>query len=237
MTQGWLFDFGNTRLKCAPLRRGGGAGDVHALAPDRFDDLPGGDVAYVASVAPEAARVALLQALEQRFHRIAIARTSATFDGLRIAYAHPHKLGVDRFLAMVGARESWPALIVGVGTALTLDLVDGNGLHRGGRIAPSPTLMRESLHARAAQLPPSGGAYAEFADDTEDALASGCEGAGIALIERSVREADGLLGVRPRVLVHGGGVEALLPRLAHVEHRASLVLDGLAHWAALEQPA
>jgi len=138
---------------------------------------------------------------------------------------------------MVGARESWPALIVGVGTALTLDLVDGNGLHRGGRIAPSPTLMRESLHARAAQLPPSGGAYAEFADDTEDALASGCEGAGIALIERSVREADALLGVRPRVLVHGGGAEALLARLAHVGHLASLVLDGLAHWAALEQHA
>jgi len=237
MTQAWLFDFGNTRLKCAPLRRGGGAGDVHALAPDDFGDLPQGDVAYLASVAPEASRVALVEALEQRFHRIAIARTTATFDGLRIAYAHPHKLGVDRFLAMVGARDAWPALIVGVGTALTLDLVDHEGRHRGGRIAPSPTLMREALHARAAQLPPSGGAYVEFAEDTEDALASGCEGAAVALIERSTHEAERMLGVRPRVLLHGGGADALRAFVPHVEAHPSLVLDGLAHWASLEQTA
>ncbi|UHQ20139.1 type III pantothenate kinase [Lysobacter sp. KIS68-7] len=237
MTQAWLFDFGNTRLKCAPLRRGGDAGDVHALAPHDFDDLPRGDVAYVASVAPEASRVALIEALEQRFRRIAIARTTASFDGLHIAYAHPHKLGVDRFLAMVGARNAWPALIVGVGTALTLDLVDHGGRHRGGRIAPSPTLMREALHARAAQLPPSGGAYAEFAEDTEDALASGCEGAAVALIERSTHEAERLLGVRPRVLLHGGGADALRAFVPHVELHPSLVLDGLARWATLEQPA
>jgi hypothetical protein len=40
MTQDWLFDFGNTRLKCAPLRADGTPGDVRALAPDAFDALP-----------------------------------------------------------------------------------------------------------------------------------------------------------------------------------------------------
>jgi type III pantothenate kinase len=68
-------------------------------------------------------------------------------------------------------------------------LVDGDGRHHGGRIAPSPTLMREMLHARATQLAPMGGTYAEFANDTEDALVSGCEGAALALIERSIVEA------------------------------------------------
>jgi type III pantothenate kinase len=237
MTRDWLFDFGNTRLKCAPLLGGGTAGDVRALSPDAFDDLPEGDVAYVASVAPEAARVALLDALTQRFDRIAIARTAPRFDALHIAYAHPHKLGVDRFLAMIGARDAWPALIVGVGTGLTIDCVDAEGGHRGGRIAPSPTLMREALHARAAQLPPAGGAYVEFADDTEDALASGCEGAAIALVDRSLREAEHLLGVRPRLLLHGGGAEALQHHLAHVDPRPSLVLDGLARWAIAERAA
>ena len=78
-----------------------------------------------------------------------------------------------------------PALVVAVGTALTIDLLDADGRHRGGRIAPSPALMREALHARATHLPVGGGTYAEFADDTEAALASGCEGAALALIERS----------------------------------------------------
>ena len=41
----------------------------------------------------------------------------------------------------------------------------------GGRIAASPTLMRQALYQRAAQLPAGGGRYREFADDPGDALA------------------------------------------------------------------
>ena len=57
MTQDWLFDFGNTRLKCAPLQADGAPGPVRALAPSEFDALPAGGVAHVASVASESARV------------------------------------------------------------------------------------------------------------------------------------------------------------------------------------
>lgn len=233
MTQDWLFDFGNTRLKCAPREGTAGVGAVRVLAPEALAELPAGGVAYVASVAPEAAHVRLLDALAARFVRIAVARTLPRFGRLRIAYPHPHKLGVDRFLAMAGAEDAWPALVVGVGTALTIDLVDDAGLHRGGRIAPSPTLMREALHARARHLAPSGGAYVEFADDTEDALASGCEGAARALVDRSVERATALLGTPPRVLLHGGGVEALG---IDGTSRPALVLEGLARWAGLELP-
>ena len=237
MTQDWLFDFGNTRLKCVPLGDDGAVGDVRALAPDAFDALPRGEVAFVASVAPEAARVALLDALAHRFRRIAIARTLPALHGLRIAYATPARLGVDRFLAMVGARDAYPALLVGVGTALTIDLVDADGMHLGGRIAPSPTLMREALSARAAQLAPVGGTYSEFASDTDDALASGCEGAAIALIERSHAHATQRLGRAPAMLLHGGGADALLDRLPQATRRTGLVLDGLARWAMLERAA
>ncbi|TZF80437.1 type III pantothenate kinase, partial [Cognatilysobacter lacus] len=156
----WLFDLGNTRLKCAPLVAGV-VGTVHALPHADFVDgldsvLPERfDVAFVASVASDGLRVALLDALVRRCSRIELARTQAHFDGLRIAYATPARLGVDRFLAMLGARRHvpGPVLVCGIGTALTLDLVDGDGHHLGGRIAPSPQLMREALHARAPQLP------------------------------------------------------------------------------------
>ena len=65
----WLFDLGNTRLKCAPLVDGR-VGEVFAL-PHRESDLAAAldatlpariDVAYVASVANEGLRVALLLA-------------------------------------------------------------------------------------------------------------------------------------------------------------------------------
>ncbi|UTA54257.1 type III pantothenate kinase [Lysobacter soli] len=243
----WLFDLGNTRLKCAPLRADGSIGDAIAL-PHREEDVAAAmaqhlpahiDVAYLASVAQPTLRVAVLDALASRCGRISVARTQPRFDELRIAYADPRKLGVDRFLALLGTRTRvrGPALVCGVGTALTIDLIDADGLHLGGRIAPSPTLMREALHARAPQLPEVGGAYEDFASDTEDALASGCEGAGVALIEHSIAAATSRLGAAPTVLLHGGGSEALARHLPNATEVATLVLEGLARWACVETAA
>lgn len=242
MNRRWLFDLGNTRLKFAPLLDGGVPGEVVAVAHDNGDfavevaqALPReGAVAYLASVASPAMTAVLRDALSARFGRIAVARTASAYAGLRIAYADPDKLGVDRFLALLAAhaRGGGASLVVGVGTALTIDLLDGDGLHHGGRIAPSPALMRAALHQRARQLPESGGVYAEFADDTQSALASGCEGAAIALIERSHAAATQRLGAPPGMLLHGGGAPALAAHLPQAELASHLVLRGLAHWAA-----
>ena len=79
----WLFDLGNTRLKCAPLRDDGRAGDAVAL-PHREEDVAAAlagllpervEVAYLASVAHPGLRVAVLDALTSRCRRIAVART------------------------------------------------------------------------------------------------------------------------------------------------------------------
>ena len=237
----WLFDLGNTRLKAAPLDTDGRIGDVVSLGHREGDlgellrqHLPADiGAAYVASVADEGLRVVLLQTLATRCRRISVARTTRRWEHLRIAYAEPARLGVDRFLAMLGqhATGEGGALVCGVGTALTIDLVDGEGRHLGGRIAPSPTLMREALHGRASQLPACGGRYFEFAHDTADALASGCEGAAIGLVEHSLAAAGRELGVAPRLVLHGGGAAALAPRVPQPTLRPHLVLEGLARWA------
>ena len=96
------------------------------------------------------------------------------------------------------------------------------------RLAPDPL----ALHARAAVLAETGGEYAEFADDTAHALASGCEGAALALIERSLERATALLGTRPALWLHGGGAEALRERLPPHRWVPDAVLRGLAHWQA-----
>lgn len=234
--QDYLFDLGNTRLKFAMLDEAGRSGAVTALAHDRpgwIDALPSGRVAHLASVAPTAVRVELLDALTARFARIGIARTQHTFAGVQIAYACRERLGVDRFLALLAAhaRGPGPWLLVSVGTALTIDLLAADGRHAGGRIAPSPGLMRASLQARSTSLPATGGTYAEFADDTVDALASGCEGAALALVERSRAQARERLGQTPGLLLHGGGSEALAAYFPDAQRVPGLVLDGLALWA------
>ncbi len=232
----FLFDLGNTRLKHAELLGDGSPGDTVAIAHDDgsqwLDGLPRGDAACIASVGPPARQAALLDALSRRFTRLHLVRTQPTSGRLRIAYVIPQHLGVDRFLTLLAAVDAGPVLLVSVGTALTCDLLDGEGLHRGGRIAPSPGLMRQALHARAPVLPETGGLYAEFADDTEHALASGCEGAALGLIERSMAEAEQLLGVRPALWLHGGGAQALRQRLPGHAWLPDAVLRGLARWYA-----
>src|SRR6187399_106823 len=61
----------------------------------------------------------------------------------------PQLLRVDRW---VGAVAAWnlagcyrAVCAISIGTALTIDVVDHDGVHRGGLIAPSPTLMLQSL--------------------------------------------------------------------------------------------
>ncbi|AAO28930.1 type III pantothenate kinase [Xylella fastidiosa subsp. fastidiosa] len=235
----WLFDLGNSRFKCASLREGV-IGPVTVLpylteTMDAFalQELPRGRVAYLASVAAPAITTHVLEVLKIHFEKVQVAATVAACAGVRIAYAHPERFGVDRFLALLGSYGEGNVLVVGVGTALTIDLLAANGCHLGGRISASPTLMRQALHARAEQLPLSGGNYLEFAEDTEDALVSGCNGAAVALIERSLYEAHQRLDQSVRLLLHGGGVASLLPWLGDVVHRPKLVLDGLAIWAAV----
>jgi type III pantothenate kinase len=252
MTQ-YLFDLGNTRLKYAPLRDDGRVGDVVAIAHDG-EALPLGwdaalptrfDAAALTTVGSAMVRTRLLDALTARCGQISIARTVRGFGDLRIAYPDPEALGTDRFLAMLGARaRSGPAggehasdmraaLVVGIGTAITLDLIDTGGLHRGGRIAPSPALMRAALHGRAAQLPEHGGALVAFADNTLDALRSGCDGAALALIRDAMDAGTALLGVPPQLLLHGGGVDALSGLDADAVRAPALVLEGLAVWARM----
>ena len=233
----WLFDLGNSRLKFAPVVDGR-VGEVRRVAHDG-GRLPRGwdavlperfEAAWIASVAADPVRMALRDALAERARHLQRASTLQACAGVRIAYPRPERLGVDRFLSLLAAHARHPGrpcLVVGVGTAMTVDLLEGDGRHRGGRIAPSPTLMRAALHARAAQLPEEGGAYTDFASDTDDALASGCEGAALGLVRDSLDAARALLGDTPTLLMHGGGAAPLLPRLADAVHAPALVLEGL----------
>ena len=90
-------------------------------------------------------RTAIAQAWQIEAAVRALARQSA--GGIRNAYPEPAKLGVDRWLAMLGghALERGAVCVVSVGTAMTIDGVDADGRHLGGVIVPGPDLMVGSL--------------------------------------------------------------------------------------------
>ena len=231
-------DLGNTRLKFAVDGVQGVQSIAHGSASfvDELDAAlpPRIDHAVLALVGPNDVRAALLEFLSQRAKLITVARTVPALGLLRIAYAAPERLGVDRFLSMLSVvDERLPTLLVSVGTALTVDWLDAAGRNRGGRIAPSPTLMREALNRKSSALPVAGGEWgtdAPFADDTIPALASGCEGAAVALIEASLQAARAQVP-QTRLLLHGGGAPALMGYLQEgTLLNEGTVLSGLAQY-------
>ena len=73
---------------------------------------------------------------------------------LRLAYPEPERLGVDRWVGAVAARERFgTAVVVDCGTALTINLVTADGVFHGGAIAPGPHTMAKSLATHAPALP------------------------------------------------------------------------------------
>jgi type III pantothenate kinase len=238
-----LLDLGNTRLKWAVLDRGAriaqGAvawnDDVESVLAQAWGALDGVAHIYGASVV-DAAKEARVEAMANaiRARHVFWLRTPAEACGVRSAYAEPERLGVDRFLAMVSAYHAAdaPCVLVGVGTALTLDALDGEGHHLGGLIAPGPQLMQQSLWGATARLHPEPGRVLDAADNTADAIASGCWQATVALVERFAARMAPKLGGAPRIILGGGDAAQLQPLLTMpAQLTEDSVLRGLAVWA------
>ena len=75
------------------------------------------------------------------------ARVKEAAAGVTNAYPDVSQLGIDRWLALIAAWNKYhaPVCVAGCGTAVTLDVVDGDGYHLGGLIFPGLRLMQQSL--------------------------------------------------------------------------------------------
>jgi type III pantothenate kinase len=240
-----LFDLGNTRLKCAYAASDGlGVQAAFAHGDDAFDAALAawlepfrghpGLRAWVAAVAPDPVLERVLAALHGAGADARRVRTQADALGLRVAYADPVALGVDRWLGMLAVRRrsAVPHLVVSVGTALTVDAIEADGRHLGGLIAPSPDVMQQALVARAPRLDVPAGEVQPFAASTPDAIRSGCVLAAAALVRRSHEELAQRSGAIPSLWLTGGGAQALRSWIPAHSVVPDLVLEGLAHWAA-----
>jgi type III pantothenate kinase len=163
---------------------------------------------------------------------------TAHAGGVRSGYANPAQLGVDRWVALIGARsvESRACCVVSVGTAMTIDGIDPSGQHLGGVIVPGPDLMVSSLFANTngiAQRAQTGTTRETlFADNTLGAVKQGAVHALAAVIERAVSTMQHRFGT-PELLITGGGIDELRAALsASYREIPDLVLRGLATLAA-----
>ncbi|MFG0305140.1 MAG: type III pantothenate kinase [Phycisphaerales bacterium JB040] len=132
-------------------------------------------------------------------------------------------VGHDRLLNALGAfsRTGQATVVVDLGTAATVDFVDGKGTFCGGAIAPGLRMMLASLHEHAEQLPiveyrpvPSD---RPFGLNTPDAIRLGV-GAALQGLVRALTERYALsYGGYPQIVATGGDL-AVLEADGVVEH-------------------
>ncbi len=229
-----LIDMGNSRLKWQ-LREGGRLCDSGVVDYEGgfawLTALNGAIVrVLVACVASQARRQSLIAALcEYGLPEAEFAVTRERAAGVICGYKDHSALGVDRWLALLGARAlgDGPWVVVDSGTALTVDLLDHSGVHLGGYIAPGLSLMRralacesEALGAVLAQEAFAGGAGAGV--DTRSAIDNAIFSMGRGLISDALARLD-----KAGLLLAGGDASVWLRAFPAARRVDGLVFDGL----------
>ncbi|MFC1589663.1 type III pantothenate kinase [Pseudomonadota bacterium] len=207
------------------------------LLHDTFDEIfsgaPAQDTVWVSCVAGPDVEQALTEWVSKEWSiEPVFLRTTSELGGVQNMYPQPEEHGADRWAALLGAKKLYdvPVCIIDVGTAITVDLMDADGVHRGGRIMPGLDMMRNSLLQNTAGVRAVEGECPGFAINTADAVTSGTLHmlqAGLLEVCESAKER---LGDRMRVVLTGGMAEKMLPFLETVEgvhHEPHLVLYGL----------
>jgi type III pantothenate kinase len=242
-----LFDAGNSRLKWGVLNgtrispsgsidhdklQASGFKSITSRLPRNASDVLISNVAGTSFATRLSAVIGIHCDAEIHF-----ARSEKRAFGLTNAYRQPRRLGVDRWVAMIGARAefSTAVCVVDAGTAITIDVVDRGGVHLGGQILPGLQMMMNALSDQTSDI--GGGSHKitdpgrgmpMFAQGTRAAVNNGSLGATCGAIERSVRSMRAA-GYRPKIVLTGGDASRILKQLeGTVIHRPNLVLQGLA---------
>lgn len=138
--------------------------------------------------------------------------------GVTNGYEHPTRLGSDRWAAIIGAHgrvrdagERRPAIVVMVGTAVTVEAIAADGRFLGGLILPGFGLMLKALESGTAGLHVPTGEVQRFPINTSDALMSGGTYAIAGAIERMHRHVIEECGTEPALFMTGGAAVKLAP--------------------------
>lgn len=243
-----LLDVGNSRIKWGvldngELRRTGhisrerisdqGLQVLTTRIPRRVDDV------LVSNVAGATFATRLSGVLGAHCDcEIRFAHSARRGWGVTNAYTQPRRMGVDRWVAMVGAwaEIGSACLVVDVGTAMTIDAIDDDGQHLGGQIIPGVATMARALASATSEIPvvrPAPGRGAAdldmFGRNTAAAVREGAQNAVAGAVDRATR----ILQANahdPVVVLTGGDSSRILDALCEPPlHRPHLVLQGLAH--------
>ncbi len=191
------------------------AGAVAAAAAELAGDASS-PIAAIASVNPTDAD-AIASELAGVLGADAVARLGVDLPiPMRHSLEDDSTVGQDRLLNALAAfkHTSQACIVVDVGTAVTIDFIDGGGIFHGGMILPGLNMMLKAMHEQTAGLPvvnfalpdPSRGPLGK---DTPHAMTLGVLAAVRGGIRTATEAAAEVCGAYPQIVATGGDMGIL----------------------------
>lgn len=237
-------DLGNTRAKWRVLNERAeiiarGVDDIAAWISGDFPAawFAGIHRVRIASVLAAATEAQLASKIQSAFSvSPQIARPSSNCGDVINVYAAPERLGADRWLALIAAyrKANNAVMVVDVGTALKVDVIDSAGQHVGGYIIPGAELMEGALFGGTDRVRFESGPHLEsvvLGVDTRSCVQNGIAAALTGAVLVAIGQCRSMAN-SPLIYMTGGQglrvkdcLEVVGIRDIHFE--ADLVLDGL----------
>lgn len=199
--------------------------ELHDLAADEIEG------SIISSVVPPITPV-IHTALRKLSDKKVLILGPGIKTGLSIRIDNPATVGADLVAGAVGALEKYqpPAVIVDMGTATTLSVVDKDRNYIGGSIMPGVRLSLSSLVSKASMLQGISLDIPKQAigHNTVDAMRSGLIYGHAAMIDGLVDRMEEEMGGPMRVIATGGLAKKVIPVCRHkIILDETLLLTGL----------
>ena len=186
------------------------------------------------NVAGEQAKAALFDFSKKNWHKeVYFSKVERERLGIRNSYAVLSELGVDRWMAILGARQVFPqdaVIIINCGTAMVVDVLNADNNFLGGAILPGFQLAAKSLSRadginRFEAAPIKKLVGVRTSECVQLGVISACVGGVEFMVEKIRQELDGEL---VNILISGGAAELFLGATSlECEYDANVVMRGL----------
>ncbi len=125
----------------------------------------------------------------------------------------PDKVGTDRVVSAAAAFDvvEDAVVVADFGTAVTIDLVDGNGIFLGGVICPGFEISAKALKENTAQLPKTKitRPKAPYGKNTVEAINCGLYYSAVGMLQEVIRRYAEKIGKWPQTIITGAGAKTI----------------------------
>jgi type III pantothenate kinase len=174
-----------------------------------------------------------VQELADRFDcSLEEARPLQDFGGFKVDESNLSMMGVDRWLICVAlmASRGGGFIVISAGTAITVDVVDTDGAHCGGYIAPGFHMLANALSANADRIPLVDVSLLDApGHSTTEAVSAGVSAMFLGFLHEVLRRHQ---NSDMEVIVCGGDASKIMGEFSMQAKRIDdLVLNGLHYFA------